>query len=265
LRRLRLVLEYDGTGFHGFQRQPGARTVQETLEECLEQLCGHPVEVTGAGRTDAGVHALGQVVHLDTGGAIPAGRVARAANALLGEELRIRAVEETEGEFHARFTAARRTYHYYFCRERPSPFLARYVLHTEGLPEAAGERIRSALPALRGTHDFGAFAVGGTERPSSIRTVSAAALEEQGALLRLEVSADGFLRSMVRRIVGLLLEIGRGRREPEAVAAALRTGHMSAPTAPPHGLFLARVEYPDGYPPPGRGAPEFWNVRSFGE
>jgi tRNA pseudouridine38-40 synthase len=250
LRRLRLVLQYDGTDFCGFQRQPNGPTVQEALEARLSQICGHPVTVVGAGRTDAGVHALGQVVHFDTTGRIPVDRVARAANSFPGSELVVRQVEETTSEFHARFSAVRRTYHYYFSREKPSPFLARYVVHTPTLPPEAAERMREALPALIGRHDFASFRTGGGEAHSTVRTVFHARLVEWGSLLRLEVAADGFLRGMVRAVAGFLMEIGRGRRKPGALAAALASpGRTSAVvTAPTHGLFLVSVEYPDGFP-----------------
>jgi tRNA pseudouridine38-40 synthase len=246
------VLEYDGTGFHGFQRQPGVRTVQETLEEHLAQVCGAPVQVVGAGRTDAGVHALGQVVHFDLAGGIPVQGLERALNRGLGPELAVRHVQETGAEFHARFSAVRRTYHYRVSRERPSPFLARYVVHDRYLRQDAGERIRAALPGLLGKQDFAVFAAAGETRPT-VRTVFAAELKSWGPHLRLDLAADAFLRSMARRIAGLLLEIGRGREEPEAPARLLaeRLPGRAWATAPPHGLVLARVEYPDGYPPPG--------------
>jgi tRNA pseudouridine38-40 synthase len=250
VRRLRLVLEYDGTGFCGFQRQPSQPSVQEALEAKLSTVCGHPVTVVGAGRTDAGVHALGQVTHFDTTGRIPVGNVERAVNSLPGMELVVRQAEETFGEFHARFSAVRRTYQYYVLRERPSPFLARYVVHEAGLLPDAAERMRAALPPLVGMHDFAAFCAAGSSVHTTVRTLLGAEVRERGPLLRLELTADSFLHSMVRSIAGLLLEIGRGRREPEALRQALdgrkRTG--AAPTAPPHGLYLARVDYPDGYP-----------------
>lgn len=247
MRRLRLTLEYDGAPFRGFQRQPGQSTVQGELERRLSLLCGHPVEVTGAGRTDTGVHALGQVVHFDTTGRIPAERVARAANSL-GSALVVRHVEETSAEFHARYSAVRRTYHYYVSRFQPSPFLAPYVLYEPRLREDAAERWERALATLRGTHDFSAFAAAGSSGPAT-RTIFGSRVPERGGLLRMELTADGFLRSMVRIITGWLVEIGRGERAPEALEGALQgTTPGEVATAPPHGLFLARVEYPDRYP-----------------
>jgi len=249
LRRLRLVLEYDGTPFRGFQRQPEQPTVQGALEQKLSAVCGHPVQTVGAGRTDTGVHALGQVAHFDTTGRIPADRLARAVNSLPPYELVVREVEETGTEFHARYDAVRRTYYYYVSPKLPPPFLTRYVAHEVRLRADGPERMRSALPSLLGRHDFAAFHVAGAETGPTERTLFHAALSARGDLLRLELTADGFLRSMVRMIAGTLLEIGRGWREPEALARILASREQTpAATAPPHGLFLMRVEYPDGFP-----------------
>ncbi|MCC2669362.1 MAG: pseudouridylate synthase, partial [Armatimonadetes bacterium] len=218
MRRLRLTLEYDGTGFRGFQRQPGQVTVQGELERRLSLICGHPVELTGAGRTDAGVHALGQVVHFDTTGRIPADGVSRAVNSL-GSELVVRHVEETTPAFHARFSAVRRTYHYYVCGFQPSPFLGRHALCEPRLRDDAAQRMEQALRPLLGTHDFTALATAGFTGPA-VRTLFEGRMRERGRLLRVELTADGFLRSMVRVITGWLVEIGRGCREPEALGEA---------------------------------------------
>lgn len=255
MRRLRLLLEYDGTQFCGFQRQPERRSVQGALEGALARVCGHPVEVVGAGRTDAGVHAVGQVAHFDTSGRIPAERVPQAVNSLTGPELVVRRAEEAEAGFHARFDAARRTYHYYVSREQPSPFLARYAVYERGLRADAAERIREALRALEGKHDFAAFAAVGSVTHTTVRTVFCTGVSEEGPLLRLEIAADAFLRNMVRLVAGLALEIGRGREEPEAMARVLAAGRWARLAAPPHGLFLVRVEYPDGFPGPSGTEP----------
>lgn len=249
MRRLRLVLEYDGTDFCGFQRQPRQRTVQGYLEKRLEALLGCPTEITAAGRTDAGVHATGQVVHFDTEGRIPADRLEEALQYKTDPELRVRRVEETDSSFHARFSAVGRTYRYYLCPERPSPFIGRYVAWTGGLRVDALERMRAALPAVVGTHDFGAFCAAGAEVHTTVRTVHRAELTELGAVIRLEISADAFLWRMVRSIAGELIEIGRGRREPERLEQALRGQSRTAQSisAPARGLFLVRVDYPDGY------------------
>ncbi|HEU4751764.1 MAG TPA: tRNA pseudouridine(38-40) synthase TruA, partial [Armatimonadota bacterium] len=221
-RRLRLVLEYDGGRFCGFQRQPGQRSVQGELEAGLSALCGHPVATVGAGRTDAGVHALGQVVHFDTTGRIPVERIARALNTALAPELVVRHVEETETSFHARYHAVSRSYSYFIMRRQPSPFQARYTLYEPALREDAAPRIESAARPLLGRHDFQVFSTGGLHGRSPERTVLRAGVVAEGDLLRIDLTADSFLRSMVRVIVGLLLEVGRGRRSPESVRQVLR-------------------------------------------
>ena len=257
MRRLRLTLEYDGKPFCGFQRQPGQPTVQGELERRLSLLCGHPVEVTGAGRTATGVHAIGQVVHFDTTGRIPEERVARAANSL-GDALAVRHVEETSAEFHARYRAVRRTYHYYVSPCPPSPFLAPFALYEPRLREDAAGRWEAALQRLWGTHDFSALAAAGSSGPTT-RTIYGSRVSERGGVLRIELTADGYLRSMVRIITGWLLEIGRGEREPEALGKALQgTVPGEVATAPPHGLFLARVEYPDQYPVEANDRRDWW-------
>lgn len=248
MRRLRLVVEYDGTRFQGFQRQPQAPTVQGELERRLSRICGHPVEVVGAGRTDTGVHALGQVVHFDTTGRIPVDRIAPALNSHRAD-LVVRAVEEVGPEFHARYGAVRRTYHYFISRRQPSPFLAPFVLFEPRLGPEAAERMNEALPQLLGTHDFRAFATTGGSG-STVRTLQAARAVRRDSVVRVELTADGFLRSMVRIIVGWLLEIARGERPAADLRAALegRFGPGAVATAAPRGLFLVAAEYADGFP-----------------
>lgn len=250
MRRARLVLEYDGTGFCGFQRQPDRPSVQGALEKALSRVCGHPVEVVGAGRTDAGVHALGQVVHFDTTGRIPMERIPAAVNSLVGPALCVRHAEETDPEFHARFHAARRTYDYFVTREEPGPVLARWVVGDPYLLPEAVERMRSALSGFPGERDFAAFCGAGADAGTTVRRVHSAEVEQRGELIRFRITANAFLKSMVRILAGLLLEIGEGRREPEALEAARQAGKREAAgvTAPARGLFLARVDYPDGFP-----------------
>jgi len=262
LRRTRLVVEYDGAGFCGFQRQRGQTTVQGELERGLEQVYGHPVEVVGAGRTDAGVHALGQVVHFDTTGRIPTERIPMVVNAFLGPDVRVRSSGDAEPEFHARFSAAQRSYDYFFSREaEPGPFLGRWVAAERLLLPDAGERMRVAVTALPGRKDFAAFCGTGTDHRTTIREVFLAEIAERGSLIRFRIAANAFLKSMVRILAGTLLEIGTGRREPDALETALRSGDRveAGITAPPQGLFLMRVDYPDGYPGEARRTnPPFW-------
>lgn len=264
MRRVRLVLEYDGTEFRGFQRQASVPSIQGELERVLSKVCDHPVHGVGAGRTDAGVHALGQVFHFDTTGQIPTERIPQVVNNLLNPAIVIRHAEDTDEQFHARFGAVRRTYEYFVSRRRPDPVLARYTVFDRRLRPDAGARMNAALPAVVGKHDFTAFCSAECQARTKVRTVVEARVDECGEMLRFRIAADGFLQNMVRIISGLLLEIGRGEREPEALGAALEARDRVAAgvTAPPQGLFLMRVDYPDGYP--GGAALEtapFWDRR----
>lgn len=241
-----MKIAYDGTGFHGFQKQPGLRTVQGVLEEVLGRFCGTPCPVKGAGRTDAGVHARGQVVSFCADGwPVPSERTVPALNGALPPEMAVLGAVKVAPVFHPRYDAVSKTYVYtVFRRAVRCPLSRLYALHFPA--EIDTSRMREAITALIGTHDFGAFQNTGRPVKSAVRTVFEAYLEEEGPFIRFWFKADGFLYQMVRIIVGTLLEIGRGRLAPEAINRALETGNrqMLGPTAPPHGLCLERVEYP---------------------
>jgi tRNA pseudouridine38-40 synthase len=251
---LRLTLAYDGSDFVGWQRQATGVSVQGLVESALTRLTGAAVTVTGAGRTDAGVHALGQVasarVSTDRGPA----ELQRALNALLPEAVRVVALAEAAPDFHARFGAKAKRYVYRLATgDVCSPFVRRYAWHvTHPLDRAA---MRKALVGLIGRHDFKAFQAAGSRVLDTTRTLYEAGLEEASwprgstpggaSELTLVLRGDGFLRHMVRNIVGTLVEVGRGRWPPEQMAAILasRDRRLAGPTAPPQGLFLVEVEY----------------------
>lgn len=245
---LKLVLAYDGTDFVGWQRQKAGRSVQAVVEAALEPLAGRPVTVVGAGRTDAGVHALAQVAHVVLERALDPAVVQRALNATLPLDVRVTAASEAPPGFHARFGARRKVYRYTI-REAPwvPPFEYRYVWHvTDPLDETA---MRAAAASLVGRHDFSAFRSLGSRVQTTIRTVFrldvGAVGDEPGRRIVVDVEADGFLRHMVRTIVGTLVEVGLGRRSPEDVARVLASGDRAraGPTAPARGLMLVRVDY----------------------
>jgi tRNA pseudouridine38-40 synthase len=244
IRTLKLTLAYDGTRFVGWQRQAAGESVQGVLEEALARFEGAPVTVHGAGRTDAGVHALGQVASVRVTSGHDVETFTRALNAQLPEDLRVLETVEAHPEFHARFSARAKTYRYQIrSGAAASPFDRAYVWHLpERLDPAA---MRAAAQALVGRHDFAAFQSVGTTVPDSVRTITASDLRQAGDLLVYEVTGDGFLRHMVRAIVGTLVEIGRGWRPPDNMAALLQGGTraQAGATAPPHGLFLVRVDY----------------------
>ncbi len=245
VRNIRLLVAYDGTEFYGWQRQVGVPTVQAALEEKLARVTGERVNAIAAGRTDAGVHATGQVVNFRTGGRIPIDRVATAINSLQPYTLVARHAVEVADEFHARFDAVRRSYRYYLLRSGPSPFLMRYTCPAPDLNAMGLERIRAALPALLGQHDFTSFCAAGSETRTRVRRLERADLKERGPLVMLTFTANGFLHGMVRNMVGTLLEIAAGKRQLEELGPILaaRDRRAAGEMAPACGLFLTRVEY----------------------
>jgi tRNA pseudouridine38-40 synthase len=244
-RNLKLILEYDGTEFSGWQVQPEARTVQGVLEDALADLVGEPVRVTGAGRTDAGVHALGQVASVTTSNALPVEKVERALNARLPRDVRIVQAVDVPESFHARFDAVSRSY-FYLIGGTESPIWRRNRWFVSvRLDEGA---MRDALATLEGEHDFSSFCLVGSEPNHHRCRVAGISLEcdvNFGGMVTLRVVANRFLRGMVRSIVGTLVEVGRGKITPnefETILAARDRG-AAGPTAPPHGLYLEEVRY----------------------
>ena len=246
MRTLKLTVSYDGTTLVGWQRQAAGVSVQGLLEEALGRLEGGPVTVHGAGRTDAGVHALGQVASAQVTAAHPVHVIARAVNACLPPEVRVVDVEETRADFHARFSARSKTYRYVIRNAAiVSPFERAYVWH---VPDALDhEAMRHGAAALVGTHDFAGFRSTGSDTTSTTRTITRSEFISDDDRTRLvyEIAGDGFLRHMVRAIVGTLVETGRGQRPVASIADLLAGGSRSdaGMTAPPQGLFLVRVDY----------------------
>ncbi|MGE0041770.1 MAG: tRNA pseudouridine(38-40) synthase TruA [Vicinamibacterales bacterium] len=244
MRVIKLTVAYDGTDFAGWQRQARHRTVQAVIEDALEPIAGRPVVIHGAGRTDAGVHAAGQVASLILERPIAPADLCRALNARLPDDVRVMAAEEAAPDFHARFMARLKTYHYRVCTLPVLPPLERRTAwHVRGpLDEAAMAR---AAAALVGEHDFASFQAAGSAVRSTVRTLTRSAVIAEATGLRYEVAGTGFLRYMVRAIVGTLVEVGRGRRAPDDLPAILaaRDRASAGLTAPPQGLVLHGVEY----------------------
>jgi tRNA pseudouridine38-40 synthase len=247
-RSVQLVLHYDGARFSGWQRQPGERTVQGDLEAAVSKLCGAPITVVGAGRTDAGVHARGQAAGVRVPDKWSALALRRSMNAILPDDVWIAAAFEMRDDFHPRYSAVSRSYSYYVGTDdlASSPFRRTTELAWKKPLEL--NRLAAAARSIEGEHCFRAFAVRGTapEKDDHRCTVSRAAWRERNGGLVFEIQADRFLHHMVRFLVGTMLEIGEGRREPGAIAELLAQDDNSkvSPPAPPHGLFLERVEYP---------------------
>lgn len=244
MRRLKLLLEYCGTHYHGWQVQPGVVTIQGTLEACLSRITNAPVRVHAAGRTDAGVHALGQVAHFDTPSAIALHALQRGVNSLLPDDIVVREVHEVSGDFHARYSARQKTYAYVVQNHAlRSALHGPYTWHV--LQPLEVTAMRSAAQALLGQHDFSAFRAASCSARSPVRCLTHLAVQRRAERIIFVLRADGFLQHMVRNIVGTLVDIGRGKITPDAITAILHSRQRleAGPTAPPQGLFLVRVTY----------------------
>jgi len=243
-KRILLTVSYDGTNYAGWQLQENAVAVQQRLEEALEKLVHEPIRVTGASRTDAGVHALGQRVHFDTASRIPPDKYPFALNTCLPPDIRVLEGKEVPGDFHARFDAKGKRYTY---RIHNAPHAsALYRSMTAHVPYKLDvEKMRRSLPDLLGTHDFAAFQAAGGTAKTTIRTLTDVQLHQDGSMLTLTVYGNAFLYNMVRIIAGTMLDIGMGRKEPDAFKKALETGDRLALgiTAPACGLELTHVYY----------------------
>jgi tRNA pseudouridine38-40 synthase len=244
MRNIKLILSYDGTDFHGWQRQPGLRTVQQVLEEAIGKLTGRESTTTASGRTDAGVHALGQVVHFYTPASYPPEVFVRALNAYLPRDARVLDASEMPQTFHATLDAKSKHYRYQVDNHPiADPFLRRHAWHVpQSLDVPAMSR---AARALLGRHDFRSFETNWPNRTSSVRTIVRVGAERVDRLVRVDVEADGFLYNMVRAITGTLVMVGKGLWTEDRVASALKAEDRreAGPTAPPEGLFLVTVRY----------------------
>ena len=241
-RNFRLILEYDGTDFKGWQVQPDERTVQGELETCLRRLFGKPVRTVAAGRTDAGVHALGQVANFAAETALPEATVRRALNGMLPPDVAVRGIDEVPLEFHSRRDARRRAYHYRIrCGRRAVG--RRYAWSIYARLDVA--RMQEAASRLLGPRDFTSFCVAASERKNRECRLFESVWEQAGDELRFRIQADRFLRTMVRSIVGTLVKVGSGALAPDQISSILdaRDRRCAGPSAPPHGLFLERVIY----------------------
>lgn len=256
--KLACGIEYDGTGYHGFQRQAetGGPTIQGTLETAIERICGVVATVHGAGRTDAGVHASGQVIHFDAGTRprLTPPVWMRALNAVLPSSVAVRWAQAVPDSFHARYSAVSRSYRYTIWNDAaPSPLRGRYSYHCARA--LAADTMNEACRFLLGRKDFGAFGrspdEGNPLKPgshSSVRTLLEATCRREDALIFLDVTADAFLTGMVRRIVGTLLLVGQKRLSLDEFAAIVQRAEKTHPgsAAPSRGLCLVRVTYPNG-------------------
>lgn len=246
MRNIKLILAYDGTNYHGFQKQSGTGlpTIQEVLENALTVMTQAQVTVYASGRTDAGVHAQAQVANFSSHTKIPAEKLPLAINSLLPPDIVVYRAQDMPPEFHARFDAKKKTYCYTIYNDRHmSPFWRAYAYHVPVPLDL--EKMRDGAARFLGTHDFHGFCAQGTAVKDFTRTIFSSRLEQDGPILRYFVQGDGFLWNMVRIMAGTLLEIGKNKREPVEIDGLLlaKERNLSGMTLPPHGLCLLAVEY----------------------
>ena len=244
MRNIKLTIEYDGTWYHGWQIQPNVETIQGTIEGKLAQITGGAVRLVASGRTDTGVHAMGQVAHFKTHSSLDVLSFLRGLNGLLPGDIRIKDVEEVDEAFHARFSAKGKVYEYrIFNGELPSPFHRHFSWFVPGKLDLVS--MREAAMKLKGSHDFSSFCSTGSDHLSHIREIYAIDVGMRGDFIIIGVEANAFLKQMVRNIVGTLVEVGRRKLTPSQFGDILeaRDRRRAGIAAPAQGLFLVRVNY----------------------
>jgi tRNA pseudouridine38-40 synthase len=245
MRNFKMIVEYDGTAYCGWQRQENGLTIQDVLEEAIQLITGEKVTVIGSGRTDAGVHALNQVAHFKSNSILPLNKIYRGMNSALPPDIVVKEMEEVAEEFHAQHDVKSKVYFYKICNQPLSPALGRnYFWHIRFPLDLA--RMRKAAQFLIGTHDFSCFCATGTHVKDRVRTIMDIEIETcEDGLLQITVESQGFLKYMVRNIIGTLVEVGRGKRKPEEMKVIIesRNRKSAGVTAPACGLFLKEVKY----------------------
>jgi tRNA pseudouridine38-40 synthase len=247
MQRIKLTLSYDGSSYSGWQIQtkpPGIKTIQGVVEDGLKKLTGEEIKVIAAGRTDAGVHALGQVIHFETKSPIPIDRYPKALASVLPKDIVPLKAVAVDNSFHARYSAKLKTYHYTIDQGvMPHVFWRRFAYH-HPFPLNLAE-MKKAANLLIGTHDFTSFCASGSGVKNFVRTITSCALWQEEQFIHLEIKGNGFLYNMVRIIAGTLVEVGQGKLSPSQITSiiAARDRNAAGPTLPPEGLHLVKVEY----------------------
>jgi tRNA pseudouridine38-40 synthase len=245
MRNLKMIAEYDGTAYHGWQRQRGHITIQQVLEESIGAITQEDIKVIGSGRTDAGVHAANQVANFMTGSHLGERNLLLGINSMLPQDIAVKELAETDLRFHARFDAKSKIYTYQIWNESMrSPLYRHYAWHVRNF--LAANRMREAAGRFIGTHDFSSFCAANCGFHNHIRTVKRLDIDrDQRGMLTIDVEADGFLKYMVRNMVGMLVDVGMGKRDPNEVTSVIeaKDRRQAAVTAPARGLFLREVRY----------------------
>ena len=245
MRNIKITIEYDGKDFNGWQKQPDKLNIQGTIEQAIERITGEKVELNASGRTDAGVHAIGQVANFKTNYELPIEKWPLALNANLKKSIVIKSVEEVEERFHSRLTCKKKTYRYIINNSKYGTAIYRN-LETHIPQKLDVEKMKNAVKYFEGEHDFKAFKASGTSSKSSVRTIyKAEVIEMPDERIYIELTGSGFLYNMVRIISGTLVEVGLGKIKPEAIPEIIESKQreQAGKTLPPNGLYLVKVEY----------------------
>lgn len=247
MKRVMLEVAYDGTNYCGWQVQPNGITVQEVLNRHLAELLKEPVEIIGASRTDAGVHALGNVAVFDTNARMPGEKISYALNQRLPEDIRIQRSREVSRDFHPRYRVSEKTYEYRILNRRFPVPTERFYSHFTYIPMDI-EKMRQAGAYLLGEHDFKSFCGAGAQVKTTVRTIHSFSVERENDLITIRITGSGFLYNMVRILAGTLMEIGGGAYPPEKMQdiLAARDRKAAGPTAPARGLTLIKIDYKNG-------------------
>ena len=245
MRNIKLVIEYDGKDFNGWQKQPTKLNIQGEIEKAIKQITGEDVDLTASGRTDAGVHALGQVANFKTNSNIPIEKIPIALNSNLKKSIVIQSAEEVEERFHSRLNCKRKTYRYIINNSKYGTAIYRN-LETHIPMKLDIQKMQQAVKYFEGEHDFKAFKASGTSSKSSVRTIYKAEVRDAGnERIYIELTGNGFLYNMVRIIAGTLVEVGMGKIEPQEIKTIIESQKRenAGKTLPPQGLYLVNVEY----------------------
>ena len=244
MRNIKLTIEYDGKDFNGWQKQPTKLNIQGTIEQAIKQITGEDVELNASGRTDAGVHALGQVANFKTNSQIPIEKFAIAINSKLKRSIVIKKAEEVDERFHSRLSCKKKTYRY-IINNSPEGTAIYRNLETHIPQKLDLSKMKKTIKYFEGEHDFKAFKASGTSSKSSVRTIYKADIYQENEKIFIEITGNGFLYNMVRIIVGTLVEVGLGKIKPEKIIDIIQQGKRenAGKTFPPNGLYLLKVMY----------------------
>ena len=244
MRNIKLTIEYDGKDFNGWQKQPNKLNIQGEIERAIEIITGEQVDLTASGRTDAGVHALGQIANFKTNSNLPIEKFAVAINSKLKKSIRVQKAEEVEERFHARYNCRQKTYRYIINNTEEGSAIYRNLEYFVPI-KLNVEKMKKAIKYFEGEHDFKGFKASGTSSKSSVRTIYKTNIEEKDGRIIIELTGNGFLYNMVRIIAGTLVEIGLEKIKPEEITEIINSKDRTkaGKTLPPYGLYLVKVEY----------------------